>query len=254
MGFYYISIFSIFLLGIVYAVLVLIFWGIARVTRGMPGRKTLLGIVGAVFLVLPVGEELWIAWNFGQACKEAGTFIFKKVQVDGFYDDTTGWGPRQLAESKYVFMESRDILKRRLLRVEPADDAARDRALTWYAEKIRGKQPVEGPFVVQPIRDKEQIVVAPNRIDAWRVSTIDRPTARYHYRTVGSHKPVAHQVKEFEDVVVDSQIGETIARRIDYARGANWFFIGLDRPTIFCKANRGRPILMYHEVLRPVAE
>jgi len=108
MGFYYLSIFSIFPLGIAYGLLLLIFWGIARLTRGMPGRKALLSIVGVVFLVLPVAEELWIAWNFGQACKEAGTFIYKKVQVEGFYDNTHGWRADKLRASGYRFVEGRD--------------------------------------------------------------------------------------------------------------------------------------------------
>jgi hypothetical protein len=108
MGFYYFSLLSVPLLGVVYGLLLLLFWGVARVTRGMPGRAGLLGVVGAVFLVLPVAEELWIAWNFGQACKEAGTFIHKKVKVDGFYDDTHGWRPDKLRASGFRFMEGHD--------------------------------------------------------------------------------------------------------------------------------------------------
>jgi hypothetical protein len=125
MGFYYISIFSIALLGVVYGLLLLVFWGIARLTRGVPGRKVLLAVVGVVFLILPVAEELWIAWNFGQLCrKDAGLFIQKVVEVEGFYDDTTHWW-RQLAESKYQFMESRDNTYGGLFRVERDGDGLR---------------------------------------------------------------------------------------------------------------------------------
>jgi hypothetical protein len=118
MGFYYFSLLSVPLLGVVYGLLLLLFWGVARVTRGMPGRAGLLGVVGAVFLVLPVAEELWIAWNFGQLCKkDAGLFVKKTVEVEGFYDDTTHWW-RQLAESKFQFVESRDNTYGGLFRVE----------------------------------------------------------------------------------------------------------------------------------------
>jgi hypothetical protein len=108
MGFYYFSILSIVPLGIAYGLLALVFWGIARITRGMTGRKALLTVLGAVFLILPVAEELWIAWNFGQACKGAGTFIHKKVRVDGFYDDTHGWRADKLRASGFLFVEGRD--------------------------------------------------------------------------------------------------------------------------------------------------
>lgn len=190
MGFYYISIFSIVPLGIAYGVLALVYWGVVRATRGTRARRAILPIVGAVFLVLPISEELWIAWNFGQACKEAGTFIHKKVQVDGFYDDTTHWW-RQLAESKYQFVESRDNLYGTLWRVERAGDEIKH-------------------------------------------FKIDRPTARYHYTKPHSHTRVAHKTTMFEYLVRDTQANEILAREKTYAREAPWYFISLDRPTLFC--------------------
>ena len=211
MGFYYISVISIALLGIVYGVLLLIFLGVARLTRGMPGRKAVLGVVGAVFLVLPVAEELWIAWNFGQACKEAGTFIYKKAKVEGFYDDTTHWW-RQLAGSKYQFVESRDNLYGTLWRVERVGDEIKH-------------------------------------------SKIDRPTARYHYSKPHSHTKVSFKVTMFEYLVRDSQADEVLAREKTFARNAPWYFIGLERPTLFCpvSGNYGERIhaTIYDLVLLP---
>ncbi len=249
MGFYYISLFSIFPLGIAYGALALLFWGIARLTRSMPRRKALLITVGAVFVVLPVGEELWIAWNFGQACKEAGTLIYKKVQVDGFYDDTTGWGPRQLAASKYQFVESNDILHRTLLRVERADQASKDRALAWYAEINAGKERPKDLFIVYPISDREEIVVSPNGIDAWRVTKLDHPTARYQYKIPRVHSTVSHKVTIIEKVVTDNQSNEVAARQLIYARRSPWYFISLDVPVKLCGDDlKG---LLYDEVLKP---
>lgn len=254
MGFYYISIFSIFLLGIVYAALLLIFWGIARLTRGLPGRKTLLGIVGAVFLVLPVGEELWIAWNFGQACKVAGTFIYKKVQVEGYYDDTGGGTmTRLVGRPPYRFIESRDS-GGKYRRVEHATLEEKARALVWYAEKNPGKKPGQKEWITHGVSDRVQVTVESDTGYAWRITKLDHPTARYHYKTLASHKPVSHQLKQFEDVVLDTQTGEIIAKRIDYARGSNWFYVGLSRPTIECKANRGKPLLIYRDVLIPITQ
>lgn len=253
MGFYYISLFSIVPLGVAYGLLGLVFWAIERATRGDQSRKAILGVVGVVFLLFPISEELWIAWNFGQACKDAGTFINKKVEVDGFYDSTMRSAYENTRPGGYRFVEQPTDDRKAVERVERADEASRAKALKWYAEQNPGKELPKDKSVIYPEDERQRIVVFPNG-ETWRVTKLDRPTARYHYRTVASHKPVAHQLKQFEDAVIDTQTGETIARRVDYARGSNWFFIGLDRPTIFCKANRGRPLLIYREVLQPVAQ
>lgn len=259
MGFYYISIFSIPLLAVVYIVLFLVFWGLARVTRGMPGRKALLAVLGVVFLVLPVAEELWIAWNFGQACKEAGTFIGKKVQVEGFYDDTTAWGPRQLAESKYQFVESKDSLYKKLSRVERANSESRDRALAWYAEKNPSKERSKDLFVVHPVSDSEQIVVSPNSIDAWRVTKLDRPTARYHYKMPHSHSPFAHKIVKHETVVLDSSTGDLLGKYTRFSRGSPWFYISVGKGDFSCDAPKRWPLtkgnfLIFQDVLQPASQ
>jgi hypothetical protein len=49
--------------------------------------------------------------------KDAGIFVYKTVEVEGFYDDTTHWW-RQLIESNYQFVESRDNTYGGLWRVE----------------------------------------------------------------------------------------------------------------------------------------
>jgi hypothetical protein len=259
MGFYYLSILSLILIAVIYVVAIGVFRFIwVRLLSRKFGGPTVWIVVAAI-LIAPWAEELWVAWNFGQACKEAGTFIYKKVQVEGFYDDTTGWGPRQLAESKYRFMESRDLLNRRLLRVEPADGAARDRAIIWHAEKTGSGQATEGPFVVQPINEKEQVVVAPNRTDAWRVTTIDGPTARYHYKWPDRGARVAHKVGRSETVVIDTQTNEQIARYTRFGRRPSWFWIGLDVPAFACDAPGRWPfskdsLSVYQEVLIPAAQ
>lgn len=254
MGFYYWSLFSVIPLGIAYLVLALIYWGIVRATRGAANRAVKLSAIALLFLVLPVSEELWIAWNFGQACKQAGTFIYRKVQVEGFYDSTMRSAYENTKPGRYRFVEHATEDREGVERVERADPEMRARALAWYADRNPSKGLPKDTSIVYPLNDKERIVVFPNGTDAWHVTKLDRPTARYHYRTVSSHKPVAHQLKQFEDVVVDTRTGETIARRVDYARGSNWYFIGLDRPTIFCEANKGKPLLLYSEVLQPVAQ
>ena len=246
MGFYYVSIFSVMLLLVIYGGLFLLWWGIARVTRGMPGRKALLALVGVVFLILPVGEEVWIAWNFGQACKQAGTFISKKVQVGGFYDDTTGWGPRQLSESRYQFMESRDVLSGKLIRVEPASDAFRDRAIAWYAEGNPGKAKPKNLFIVQSLSGDEKVIVSPDGRRAWRQTTIDRPTARYHYKMPHSHSPVAHKIVKHESVVLDTANGDLLAKYTRFSRDSPWFYVALGKGDFSCDAPGRWPLTRGH--------
>jgi hypothetical protein len=128
MIFYYTSTFSVLLLGITYAALALLIGGIAYLTRNVRRQKIILVGIAAVFLVLPVSEELWTAWNFGQACKGAGTFIFKTVRVDGFYDSTrithagtpTPQAVKSFEHSGYRFLEMRG--QRNYVRVERTDD------------------------------------------------------------------------------------------------------------------------------------
>jgi hypothetical protein len=119
MRFYYISIFSILLLGLIYLIGTGVLTWFGLWLRKRWKRAWMLMV--PLFLLLyagPLAEEFWIAWNFGELCrKDAGLFIYKTVEVDGFYDDTTHWW-RQLAESNYQFVESRDNTYGGLWRVE----------------------------------------------------------------------------------------------------------------------------------------
>jgi hypothetical protein len=251
MGFYYISIFSIVLLGIVYGVLLLVFWGIARLTREMPGRKVLLAFVGVVFLMLPVAEELWIAWNFGQACKEAGTFIYKKVRVEGFYDSTMRSGYENTKEGRYRFVEHATEDRKRIERVERAPESVKNEALAWYARTNPGKDRPKNRSISYPVTDRETIAVSPNGIEAWRITVVDRPTARYHYKRPYSNASVAHKVVKHERVVIDTQVNEVLARELSYGRDAPWFYIGLDRPVKICRGKREVRGSLYTNVLFP---
>ncbi len=118
MSFYYPSIFSFIFLAVLYAVVLGLIWlvWVKLVKRKFSGPAA-WGVM-ALVIVAPWLEEFWIAWNFGQFCrKDAGLVVHKVVEVEGFYDDTTHWW-RQLAESKYQFVESRDNTYGGLYRVE----------------------------------------------------------------------------------------------------------------------------------------
>lgn len=214
MGFYYFSIFSLVPLAIAYGALGVLFWGIARGMRSVRRRGAILGAIAIVFLILPVGEELWIAWNFDQACKQAGTFVYKKVQVEGFYDDTTHWW-RQLKESStYKFVESRDTSTGALWRVERDGDDVRHFRIERPTARYHFKN-------IDPIGG-----------------------------TPWAHKVV----RSGSSLVFDVQSEEEVARYVSFARRPPWYFMGLDTPGFGCDAPKRWPYtrgsgLIYRDAL-----
>jgi hypothetical protein len=254
MGFYYYSIFSVIPLAIAYGLLALVYWGVVRATRGARARTAILSAVGVILLILPISEELWIAWNFGQACKEAGTFIYKKVSVDGFYNDT-GASLELVRTGGYRFIEGRG--DKGVARVTLGNAELMREALLRFQQETPGKNPSLQDVVRVKLDDKTEALVYPKRGESWRITLLDRPTARYHFKKVHDHTKVSHELKKFEWVVVDNETSEQLARETTYARGPSWYFIGLNRPTLFCEVSGkyGEKLVatLYAVVLQPTA-
>jgi hypothetical protein len=223
MGFYYTSVFSIVPLGIAY-VLMLVFFGLAWwFTRKAESRVVIRATTALVLGVLPIGEELWIAWNFGQACKQAGTFITRKIPVEGFYDDTrsTHFGDptAQAAESfdktGYRFLEMKGP-NGRVVHIEKSDGT-------------------------------------------WKATLLERSTARYQFKHTDpiNGTPWGHKIIRSGSSVIDVETNEEIARYVSFGRGAPWYFIWLDRPGFACDAPGRWPYtrnsrLVYREALVPL--
>ncbi len=211
MGFYYWSAFNWIPLGIAYGLLLLAFWGIARYMRGAKWSSSWLVGIGLLFLVLPISEELWIAWNFGQACKDAGTFVYKKVQVEGFYDDTrtthagvpSPQAIKSFDDSGYRFLEMRGLEK--FVRLEKTDGH-------------------------------------------WRAVVLERPTARYWYTHPHNRTPIGFKVDKIERVVSDSFSGEILARETRFAREAPWYFVHVSAPTMLCPVPGQGPLAKYGSI------
>ena len=256
MAFYYTSILSIVPLGIAYLAAALVYGGIWWLSRGAPQRASIRIVAAAVLLVLPVSEELWIAWRFGQACKEAGTFITRKVQADGFYDDTMRSAYENTSRSGYRFVEQRTEDRKAIERVERGDRDSAAKALAWYAEQNPGKP--YPPSVIYPVQKNVQIVVFPKTGELWAVTRLDRPTARYHFKHTDpmNGTPWGYKVIRFGSVVVDSKTNEEVARYTGFARNPPWFFVGLDTPGFACDSPGNWPYtrksrLIYRDVLIP---
>lgn len=182
----------------------------------------------AVLAVAPWVEELWIAWNFGHLCKkDAGIFIKRTVEVEGFYDATAGLLEiyRPVPPNVAEYYEKGGF---KFYELSLANTKGGPSRVVHY-EKLKGQ---------------------------WTATALDHSTARYHYRVLASHKAVTHGVKKFENVVLDTQTGDVLGRYLNYYRSAPWFFVGLDRPTIPCReteeaTRKYGTISVYALALRP---
>jgi hypothetical protein len=250
MRFYYASLFST-LLWIVYCVIVIpLSW---LVWAKLLGRKLTLrsaAISALVIAMLPWTEELWIAYRFSQLCrKDAGVFINKVVTVDGFYDDTSGGVLSLVEPGRYRFVEGHD--RSGYVRVSMGDAAFMQQALSRFQAENPQKDVSKLDLVRVKLDEDTEAIIYPKQGKSWRVIKLDHPTARYQYRRVDSHTPVAIGVKRFENVVLDTQTGERLGRYTDYSRGPHWFYIGLDAPSIECAETRGTDPIVYRSILNP---
>ena len=219
MGFYYLNSFTLlFLLGI-YACAIWIFWLVW--SKGLKRSFTGLAVWVSIttILVAPWVEEVWIAYQFGQFCKTAGTFVSKRIGVDGFYDDTHGWRADKLRSSGYAFVEGRDHSSERI---------------SYWRHELVGDQ-VRSFKIAQPTARYHY--KWPNRY--------------------GSQ--VARGVVKTETFVIDSLTKQEIARYTSFGRRPPWFWIGLDIPEFACDAPGRWPvttgnILLYRDALFPKAD
>jgi hypothetical protein len=229
MRFYYVSLFSLILLGLIYVFgTMFLVWLGKTLRKRWDGAWKLMVPLFALLYIGPIAEEPWIAWNFGQSCKkDAGIFVYKTVEVDGFYDAAA-------------------VLPR-------VYDPLAPQSVEYYE---KGGYRYYELGLSQPSGDPNKVVHIEKVEGVWTPTVLDRPTARYHYKELASHLPVSHQVKKFERVVVDQQTQDVLGRYLIYYRGAPWFFIGLDRPTIPCVESRdswteGRSMMVWQSVLLP---
>lgn len=243
MGFYYPSLISLSLLLLFYIIGTVI---LVRIWGRRPDDQYRVVKMAPLFLLLylaPISEELWIAWNFGQLCrKDAGIFVNKTVKVDGFYDSTMRSAYEITKEGRYLFVEQSTEDRKGIERVRLASNEERTRALAWYAEENPAKERPKDRSIFYPINDKETVAVLPNGVDAWLVTRLERPTARYHYRRPDTNASLGHKLTKFERVVTDSQTGELLGRETKYGREAPWLHIGLGRPILQCPAPGESPL------------
>ena len=249
-GLNWIILFPVYVIGL--ALIALLWWRLAkRMKRPWAVTVPLL----LVLALAPWVEELWIAWNFGRLCKkDAGVFIYKTVEVEGFYN-ATGATLDLVRPGGYRFVESHARDGKGVTHVTYGDDHLVREAFARYEKEYSGKRATEQDMLRVRLDDRTEALVYPKKGDSWRITKLDRPTARYHYQGYAYPKDVVHGVQKFESVVVDTEGDEVIGRYLDYYRDGPWFFIGLDRPTISCRetqeGTRKHGSLIYRVVLLP---
>jgi hypothetical protein len=246
-GFYYISPFSIVPLAIAYAVMALVFSGIVAASRGIPYRKAVLFLAAAALLFVPVSDELWIALRYGQACKEAGTFIYKTAQVDGYYNDT-GVITRIVGGPPYSYIESRDD-NGGFRRVERASEDEKAQTLDLLKTAPTQLQ-INHDWVTRAVGRRTSVTVEMNTGYAWKITKLDAPNSRYYY-TSRSHTPYSYKIVEHEDLITDRETKTVVARERTFGRYAPWFFIGLDAPVMLCRGVRNVKGTLYENTLLP---
>lgn len=225
MGFYYFSLFSWLAFLVYFAIVtlpVMVVWHRLKLAAGW-----LLLLIPAVFIA-PWVEELWIAYNFGQFCrKDAGKFIYKTVDVDGFYDSTI------LLDQIYspvAAVTAEDFDKRgyKFYEMSLVDNKGGPMRVAHF-EKVSGD---------------------------WTATVLDKPSARYHYSHDRYGIAVAHKITRGEERVIDSVVGEVIGRYVGYGRAPYWFWISLGVPPYSCDGPDGGPdskhqSLIYRDILKP---
>ncbi|MBX9904849.1 MAG: hypothetical protein K2Y31_10875 [Burkholderiales bacterium] len=263
MRFYYPSVFSLMLLGVFYALAMIGLWlwwtkGLKRKFSG----PTAWSVV-ALVLVAPWLEEFWIAWNFGQLCrKDAGIFVNKTVEVEGFYNSTGA--PLDLVRpGGYRFIESYSPEQRRkgsnqgAIRLEFGDAEFTRQAIEKYEKERRPLKAAEKDVLRVDLDERTEALVYPKKGEGWRITKLDKPTARYHYTRNIYGEQIAHKITMQESRVTDNATGEVVGRYIEYGRGPYWFYIGLGVPPYSCDGPDGGPnsrhnSLIYRDVLKPI--
>jgi len=255
---FYIDIVSLLFLGLIYLTgTAVLGWFGPWLRKRWKGAWMLMVPLFLLLYIGPVAEELWIAWNFGRLCrKDAGLAVYKIVEVDGFYDAYMRSGFAITKRGDYRFVEHATADTEGVERVERADEALRNQALAWYARTNPGKERPQKRAILYPLNDKEIIEVAPNGVDAWKVTKLDRPEARYHFTTNKYGTSVAHKITRWESLVSDQTSAEILGRYVEYARRPAWFFVAVGEVPFSCDGPDGGPsskrsALIYKDVLIP---
>jgi len=202
-----------------------------------------------LFLLLylaPIAEELWIAWHFGQLCrKDAGIFVNKTVEVEGFFN-ATGSTLDLVRPGNYKFIEAYRPSNKggapEIIRLEFGDAEFFRQAVERYEKEFSSQKASEKDVLRVNLDERTEALLYPQKGDSWRITKLEKSTARYHYLQTDAQASQGHKLSKFERVVIDSQTRDLLARETVYGRGAPWFYIGLAHPVMQCPTPGDHPL------------
>jgi len=257
MRFYYISIISIFLLLVIWFIGTgLLAWFGSWLRKRMKHAWVVMVPLFLLLYIGPIAEELLISRNFGQLCKkDAGIFIYKTVEVEGFYD-STGGSFELLRSGKYRWLEGPSRDGKGVSHTALGDDKFTREAISKFDSEAKGKRASALEMLRVEVDDVTEALVFPKKDESWRITKLDQPTARYHYRWPDFNSHVSHKINKNSQEVVDTQTGEVLGGAVRYGRRAPWFVVGLEgigcpRPG---EDQLKRPGLIYKQILLPMGK
>jgi len=162
---------------------------------------------------------------------------------------------RIVGRPPYRFVETPDG-KGKYQRIERATAEEKARAIAWYLEKHRGRKPGEKEWFTHPVSAQVRVTVEMDTGYAWRITLLDRPTARYEFKQAAYGRRVSHKISMRETQVVDRGDGEVLGRYRLYGRFPPWFWLSLGTPGFACDAPERWPLTrgsfsIYRQVLEP---
>ncbi len=191
-------------------------------------KKIIIAPLALIALVLPWVHEVLVAWNFREVCEDAGAQISRTVTVEGFLND--------------ISRSSSDFAKPGLI-TDPGAILNFDRSGYRYIESL---------FKDGKVWHLERVE------DGVQASLLSKPTARYHFTRPMSDVDAGRAASCSEDVIIDSETKQTIAKYRYCKRYASFperIWLGLLHrgPIEYCPSGeRELKGMLYHDVLIPV--
>ena len=128
-----------------------------------------------------------------ETCETAGVHVVRKVEAEGFYDDTAGGPTSPGPITSPQAIESREKSGFRFL----------ERKAGYGTNKYSHVEKVNGQ---------------------WWATILDHPTARYVYKFTDPRQeiPIGRQLEKYETLLIDSQTGEVLGRDTSFKRFPSW--------------------------------
>lgn len=191
--------------------------------------KIIIGPLALIALALPWVDEVLVAWNFKEICKDAGAQISRTVEVEGYLNDTSRTLSSDFAKPEFI-TDPGAILNFDRSGYRYVESLFKD-GKVWHLERVEG---------------------------GIQASILSEPRARYFFRTPMSDVDAGPAASCSEDVIVDSETNQTIAKYRYCKRYASFperLWLGLLHrgPIAYCPSGtKELKGMLYRHVLIPV--